>query len=455
MGLTLTNLNRNVTGNRRNSTVTAQFDDSYPTGGESLTPTQLGMHKIESVQISIDPAGGDSVSYAFGWDATNEKVLAYYAAIAGTINTPAFTGTAPAGTAGVITDSNDAATLGHAIYVLPAAGWVDNVPTLKAEASATGLIKDQDSPGTPGVALYVVVDDPNWSSLYQLGHFEFVSPTDANGTCTIATGDATLLIYDDDNAASNGVAVRAVAASGGLEATTAAAKDIIVPVSNGKFIHINHATTGSTPALYFDEDAANTYERIIAEVVDNADEPYSLFISHAEADADIVKGRTQLGALRLGQLVTVGPKSFKYTVGSGGPEITVSAHPEAATLAGATALTVAAAGAGLQSANFGGEDVFIPTSTGEYLKVAYAASPAGPQVYSYPEGATADLTLQAVVVDDADETIATEAAIGAKRDTPAGTIGALTLTGTDAALTEVAAGVDLQNVYVFISATGW
>jgi len=103
------------------------------------------------------------------------------------------------------------------------------------------------------------------------------------------------------------------------------------------------------------------------------------------------------------------------------------------------ALYVQAAGAGFNAANFGKEDVYVPASNGEFLKVAYAASPAGVQVYSYPEGATGDLALQAVVVDNADETFSTEAAIGWKRDTPAGTINSITA----AAGSEVANAVDV------------
>jgi hypothetical protein len=327
---------------------------------------------------------------------------------------------------------------------------------LQAESSATGLLTDSDTAASEGVALYVVVDDANWSNTYQLGHFEFVSPTDANGTCTVATGAETLNIYDDDNAASNGVAVRIVAASGGWEATTTASKDILVPVSSGKYIHVNHATTGSTPEIYFDEDAANTYERLRAVVVDSANEPYLLFVNSIAATEDIPFAPNFAGAPgQIGQLVTVGPKPFEYLVGAAGNAIQIQSRPDAATLPGAALLYVQAAGAGFNASNFGGKDLYIPDVGGEYTKVAYAASPAGVQVYSYPEGATGDLRLQAVVLDDADETFTTEAALGAVRDTPAGTIGALTLTGTDAALTEVAAGVNLSSVYVFVSATGW
>lgn len=373
--------------------------------------------------------------YIVRWNPTSKAFEAFYPIAA---YTPTFTGTAPAGTSGVVTDNDNAATLGHAIYAVPAAAQQFVPPALATEASASGLITDSDNAATEGVAVYVVVDDPNWNATYQLGHFEFVSPTDANGSCTIANGADTLTIYDDDAAASNGVVTRIVAAGAGWEATTAASKDILVPTSTGKYIHVNHATTGSTPQVYFDEDQANTYERLRAVVVDNGDEPYSLLVDDA-ATENPGAALTQGAAGRMFNLVTVGPKPFAFTVGSSGPEITIASRPDAASIPGASALSVEAAGAGLSSALFGKEDGFVATDTGEYLRITYAASPTGPQVYGYPEGATADVTLLAVVVDNADEAIATEAAVGAVRDTPAGTINAVTA----AAGSEVASDVDV------------
>ena len=390
--------------------------------------------------------------YDVDWNYTSKAFKAYSVSKAitpaGTIATPTFTGTANAGTTGTIDDNDNAATLGHALYVVPAAASVI-APTLVAENAATGLVKDSDTAATEGVAIYVVVDDPSFTDTYQLGHLEFVSPTNANGTCTVATGADTLTLFDDDAAATNGVAVRAVAASGGLEATTGAAKDILVRTSTGKYLHINHATTGSTPELYFDEDAANTYERIRGVIVDNLDEPYKLFVGSLAATELIPVALNQGGAGRLASIVTVGPKPFSYIVGVAGPEITVAARPDAASLPGAVALYVQAAAAGFNAANFGKEDLFVPTSTGEFIKIAYAASPAGVQVYGYPEGASADLTILGVIVDNADETFDTEAATGWKRDTPAGTISALTFVGTAVtaqAAVEAANDVDIGAV---------
>ena len=408
--------------------------------------------KFKSATLEVLLGGNSSNGYIVAWDTTSKAVKAWYPTKAitpaGSISAPTFTGTANAGTAGTIDDNDNAATLGHALYVMPAAAAQFVPPTLTVEASATGLIKDSDTAATDGVAVYVVVDDPNWSATYQLGHFEFVSPTNANGTCTIANGSDTLNIFDDDAAATNGVVIRAVAASGGLEATTAATKDILVPASSGRYIHINHATTGSTPQVYFDEDAVNTYDRLQAVMVDNLDEPYKLLVDLASTEnPGVALSQGSIG--RLANIVTSGPKPFTFLVGASGPEVTIASRPDVASLPGAVALYVQAAGAGFNAANFGKEDVFVPTSNGEFIKVAYAASPAGVQVYGYPEGATGDLTILGVIVDNADETFSTEAAVGWKRDTPAGTNSAPTLTGTPVAAqaaTEVSNDVNVGTV---------
>ncbi|KKL77420.1 hypothetical protein LCGC14_2035090, partial [marine sediment metagenome] len=228
---------------------------------------------------------------------------------------------------------------------------------------------------------------------------------------------------------------------GGWEATVGNTKDILIRTSTGKFIHVNHATTGSTPALYFDEDAGSTFERIQGVVVDNGNEPYKLFVTD-QGGAVEGAGFTVQAGLRMATLATTGPKPFTYLVGSTGNEITIESRPDAASIPGAMLVFVQAADAGLNSANFGGEDLFVVDSGGELTKIAYAASPAGVQVYGFPEGATGDLRLQGVIVDDGDETFTTEAATGWVRDTPVGTINATTA----AAGSEVAADVDVGVV---------
>jgi hypothetical protein len=54
------------------TTGTITFDSSYPTGGEALLPTDVGLSsKVEF--ISVSPAGG----YIFEYDYSNEKVKAF------------------------------------------------------------------------------------------------------------------------------------------------------------------------------------------------------------------------------------------------------------------------------------------------------------------------------------------------------------------------------------------
>ena len=358
------------------------FDASYPTGGEAITAAALGFARSLNRMI-IDTYGG----HTFQFDKANLKVKA-------------FKGSAVPARTGTIDDNDAAATLGHALYVVPQA-TAPRAVVLQAEASATGLIHDDDAAASAGVQVYIVADNPDWSPVYALGHLEFVSPTNANGTCTIATGDDTLTLFDDDGAASNGDIVNAIAAGAGLEfeQINNANKPIIVPTSLGNYILFVSGTTGVN--VYFDEDAGSTFERVMGVIVDNADEPYDLLVG-AVAATETIPTAIDLSS-RFASIVTVGPKGFTYAVGSGGPELTIPSRPDAATLPGAVALGIIAAGAGFDAALPGLEDVFVPLSNGEFVKVAYAASPAGVQVYGYPEGASADLTILCVVVDNADE----------------------------------------------------
>lgn len=71
MSLTLTNLNRIKYGNGHAVTADVAFDDSYPTGGESLTPAMLGMYHIREMYVE------NSAGYTFNYDGVNQKLMAY------------------------------------------------------------------------------------------------------------------------------------------------------------------------------------------------------------------------------------------------------------------------------------------------------------------------------------------------------------------------------------------
>ena len=73
MGLTLTTKTNTIFGNKRIMIVTADFDSSYPTGGEGLSADNLGLAAIELVVPT--PKSG----YVFEYDYSNSKLKAYYA----------------------------------------------------------------------------------------------------------------------------------------------------------------------------------------------------------------------------------------------------------------------------------------------------------------------------------------------------------------------------------------
>lgn len=85
MALTISNLVRHNVGDARLHVGTIDFDSSYPTGGESLTPANVGLVKIDS--MDFDSQSG----YTFVYDHSNQKVLVYVASPGGTLDKPTFT----------------------------------------------------------------------------------------------------------------------------------------------------------------------------------------------------------------------------------------------------------------------------------------------------------------------------------------------------------------------------
>lgn len=69
MGLSISNLKKDLIGNKRFHHGIITFDSSYPTGGESLTPASIGLHTIE--RITFMPLLG----FQLEWDSANQKVL--------------------------------------------------------------------------------------------------------------------------------------------------------------------------------------------------------------------------------------------------------------------------------------------------------------------------------------------------------------------------------------------
>ena len=70
MALTITEVSRTVFGNKRVGIFDIAFDSSYPFGGESLTPTDLGFFSIDYLR------GSAKVGYDFDYDYSNQKLKA-------------------------------------------------------------------------------------------------------------------------------------------------------------------------------------------------------------------------------------------------------------------------------------------------------------------------------------------------------------------------------------------
>jgi hypothetical protein len=62
---------KDIWGSSNVTCVTYTFDNSYPTGGESLTPAMLGLLDVD--QAIIPPSGG----FTFAYDFTNFTIVAY------------------------------------------------------------------------------------------------------------------------------------------------------------------------------------------------------------------------------------------------------------------------------------------------------------------------------------------------------------------------------------------
>ena len=67
------------TGNTKLTVRDVVLDDAYPTGGETVTPAQLGLSQVIAAQASVKVAGTGSVT-AVHYDIPTSKVVAYTAA---------------------------------------------------------------------------------------------------------------------------------------------------------------------------------------------------------------------------------------------------------------------------------------------------------------------------------------------------------------------------------------
>ncbi len=65
-----------VAGNKRVKYVTVTFDSSYATGGESLTPADVGLKVITHVTPDLASVAAHTTGVLVGYDYTNKKLFA-------------------------------------------------------------------------------------------------------------------------------------------------------------------------------------------------------------------------------------------------------------------------------------------------------------------------------------------------------------------------------------------
>lgn len=213
MAVTLSYGDRFDDGSRVGIPFTLTFDSSYVTAGELITACNFGLDRFEAITIE------DSEGYTYDVDITTggatAKVKAYYVDTDGAITAEDIK----------LTDSNTAE--------------------------------------TDGVAVYLHTKDG------QTGWLEFVSPTDADGTLTLASGGSSAFIFDSDAAATDGVQIYfdedATVVDERLMAVCQSNQNIYVPVGGGNYIKIKDNDTAATDGVgvYFDEDGTNAYDRLL------------------------------------------------------------------------------------------------------------------------------------------------------------------------------------------------
>lgn len=67
-----------VVGNQKKTVTDVTFDSSYPTGGETVTPANLGLTYVEYAETNVITATGGGVNVTNAkYDKANQKTLLY------------------------------------------------------------------------------------------------------------------------------------------------------------------------------------------------------------------------------------------------------------------------------------------------------------------------------------------------------------------------------------------
>lgn len=73
-----------IQGTIRETFYDITFDSSYPTGGEAISPVDVGLFNV----YAINAIGGNAAAagYRFWWDTANNKMLVYFASGGGNLS---------------------------------------------------------------------------------------------------------------------------------------------------------------------------------------------------------------------------------------------------------------------------------------------------------------------------------------------------------------------------------
>ena len=296
MAVTVTYGDRFSDGSRTGIPFTLTFDSSYVTGGEEISAVNFGLDRFESIDIE------DSEGYTYDADIATGGATA---------NIKAYLVGQGADVDYVLPQDDDtAATNGTLMYLFGKDGKMEeyyfcseneNGATSTLETSeglttfvvykpisdATLTLTDSDTAETDGVELYVrPIGDGKKAKFF------FVSPTNAMGSFTMSDGGDTVYVYDSDEAAEEGSSQvyfdEDGTANSRLLTVSAINQDLYVETSSGRWIKIKDDDTAATNGVgvFFDENGANSYERL-------------LFISPTDTDgSDTVSSSTNWSVVK-------------------------------------------------------------------------------------------------------------------------------------------------------------
>jgi hypothetical protein len=284
MSLIISNLINGNDGARKKVNATVAFDSSYPTGGETLTAGQLGMNIIENINIE------DSQGYTYDVDiaagGASAKIKAYLGGTPSGAIASNFTGTALASDIFGVKDDDSAASNGTEIFLATKKGKMEhgllcseneNLTTsfyALASGLTTGIVykpvadhvvnvTDDDSASGNGTALYAT-----WNGVGQTCQLQSENAGNANSSFTCNDGGDTVPVIDNDDAALTGVPIYFYedAADGDrFLINSPTGTDLYFQSTSGRYIKLTHVAdpTADGIQVYFDDDAGNSYERLL------------------------------------------------------------------------------------------------------------------------------------------------------------------------------------------------